>query len=76
MHTNPVPDSTARRCQSADSWAPTPPRFTLAFLGGMPPKATISSVCSTMVGQVLTGPITGFIEPTMRGTMTLAAPKL
>ena len=76
MQTNWVPASTARRCQSAPSCMPRPPWLTFWFFGGMPPKATIRSVCSTMTGQVFTGPTTGLIEPTMRGTITLAAPKL
>ncbi len=53
-----------------------PPGATLVFFRGMPPNATISSVCSAITGQSVRPAVTSTPGPTTCGMITADAPKL
>ena len=53
-----------------------PPGVTKTFFSGMPPNATISSVCSTIVVQDVRRRSTASALPTRCGSSTSDAPML
>ena len=63
----PVGPWCARRCRPKSSWA---------FLSGMPPNGAMSWRFSSRLRQSVSGPMTGWTEPTTRGAMTRPAEKL
>ena len=73
--TNSAPRAWAASSDGRTMCRPGPPPPTIEFLIAIPPNATISSVCSTMLGQV-TPDRERIMGAKTRGKMTLDAPAL